>query len=42
MNWTTQDIPGQFGRRVVITGAAGDLGHETALALAGNDEETRA
>lgn len=33
--WTTQDIPSQRGRRVVITGATGGLGYETALALAG-------
>lgn len=33
--WTTQDIPSQTGRQVVITGATGGLGYETALALAG-------
>jgi NAD(P)-dependent dehydrogenase (short-subunit alcohol dehydrogenase family) len=32
--WTTRDIPPQQGRRVVITGATGGLGYETALALA--------
>ncbi len=32
--WTVQDIPAQAGRRVVITGATGGLGYETALALA--------
>jgi len=33
--WTTADIPPQRGRRVVITGATGGIGYETALALAG-------
>jgi len=33
--WTTDDIPNQQGRRVVITGATGGIGYETALALAG-------
>ncbi len=33
--WTAKDIPPQQGRRVVITGATGGLGYETALALAG-------
>lgn len=33
-HWTTDDIPSQRGRRVVITGATGGLGYETALALA--------
>ncbi|WP_158810748.1 oxidoreductase [Beijerinckia sp. L45] len=32
--WTTSNIPSQSGRRVVITGATGGLGYETALALA--------
>lgn len=32
--WTTQDIPPQSGKRVVITGATGGLGYETALAMA--------
>lgn len=32
--WTTRDIPPQQGRKVVITGATGGLGFETALALA--------
>ncbi|RFU47226.1 SDR family oxidoreductase [Paraburkholderia sp. DHOC27] len=33
-NWTTNDIPPQNGRLVVITGATGGLGYETALVLA--------
>jgi NAD(P)-dependent dehydrogenase (short-subunit alcohol dehydrogenase family) len=33
--WTTKDIPSQRGKLVVITGATGGLGYETALALAG-------
>ncbi|MGA7777003.1 MAG: oxidoreductase [Paraburkholderia sp.] len=33
-HWTTNDIQSQSGRRVVITGATGGLGYETALALA--------
>ena len=33
--WTLRDIPAQRDRRVVITGATGGLGYETALALAG-------
>ncbi|WP_027582886.1 SDR family oxidoreductase [Bradyrhizobium sp. Ai1a-2] len=33
--WSTADIPPQTGRTAVITGAAGGLGYETALALAG-------
>lgn len=33
-DWTTKDIPPQHGRKVVITGATGGLGYETALALA--------
>ena len=33
-NWTTNDIPDQTGKLVVITGATGGLGYETALALA--------
>jgi NAD(P)-dependent dehydrogenase (short-subunit alcohol dehydrogenase family) len=32
--WSTHDIPDQTGRKVVITGATGGLGYETALALA--------
>jgi NAD(P)-dependent dehydrogenase (short-subunit alcohol dehydrogenase family) len=32
--WNTHDIPPQQGRKVVITGATGGLGYETALALA--------
>ena len=32
--WSTHDIPAQHGKRVVITGATGGLGYETALALA--------
>ena len=34
-DWTTADIPSLNGRTVVITGATGGLGYETALALAG-------
>jgi NAD(P)-dependent dehydrogenase (short-subunit alcohol dehydrogenase family) len=34
MTWSIADIPPQKGRRAVITGATGGLGHETALALA--------
>lgn len=33
MNWTTSDIPPQFGRTVVVTGTGG-LGFQDALALA--------
>ena len=33
--WTIADIPPQNGKTVVITGATGGLGFETALALAG-------
>jgi NAD(P)-dependent dehydrogenase (short-subunit alcohol dehydrogenase family) len=32
--WTTENIPSQAGRRVVITGANSGIGFETALALA--------
>jgi enoyl-[acyl-carrier-protein] reductase (NADH) len=32
--WTTKDMPSQKDRRVIITGATGGLGWETALALA--------
>jgi NAD(P)-dependent dehydrogenase (short-subunit alcohol dehydrogenase family) len=32
--WTTADLPSQAGKLVVITGASGGLGFETALALA--------
>lgn len=32
--WTIRDMPPQKGRRVLITGATGGLGYETALALA--------
>lgn len=35
MSWTTADIPDQTGRTVLVTGANGGLGLETALALAG-------
>ncbi len=38
-NWTMHDIPDQSGRRVIITGATGGLGYETALALAGAHAE---
>jgi len=32
--WTTHDIPPQSGKTVLVTGATGGLGYETALALA--------
>lgn len=32
--WTVADIPSQNGRSVIVTGATGGLGYETALALA--------
>ena len=35
MTWTLQNIPLQTSKLVVITGATGGLGYETALALAG-------
>jgi 2-keto-3-deoxy-L-fuconate dehydrogenase len=35
MPFTVHDIPDQTGKLVVITGATGGLGYETALALAG-------
>ena len=38
-SWTIADIPGQTGRRAVITGATGGLGYECALALAGAGAE---
>jgi NAD(P)-dependent dehydrogenase (short-subunit alcohol dehydrogenase family) len=38
--WTVADIPPQAGRRAVVTGAAGGLGLQTALALAGAGAET--
>jgi NAD(P)-dependent dehydrogenase (short-subunit alcohol dehydrogenase family) len=34
-DWSVRNIPSQQGRRVLITGATGGLGYETALALAG-------
>jgi NAD(P)-dependent dehydrogenase (short-subunit alcohol dehydrogenase family) len=34
-DWSTADIPPLDGKTVVITGATGGLGYETALALAG-------
>lgn len=34
-DWTTADLPSLSGKTVVITGATGGLGYETALALAG-------
>jgi NAD(P)-dependent dehydrogenase (short-subunit alcohol dehydrogenase family) len=34
IQWTTKDMPAQTARQVVITGATGGLGFETALALA--------
>ncbi|KPC51962.1 oxidoreductase [Amantichitinum ursilacus] len=33
--WRTRDIPSQNGRHILITGATGGLGYETAMALAG-------
>jgi NAD(P)-dependent dehydrogenase (short-subunit alcohol dehydrogenase family) len=38
-DWTTNDIPDQTGKLVLITGATGGLGYETALALAGKGAE---
>jgi NAD(P)-dependent dehydrogenase (short-subunit alcohol dehydrogenase family) len=37
--WSLEDIPPQLGRLVVITGATGGLGYETALALASSGAE---
>ncbi|AQZ54504.1 SDR family oxidoreductase [Martelella mediterranea] len=37
-NWTTQDMPAQNGRTIVVTGTGG-LGFQTALALAGAGAE---
>lgn len=37
--WTTNDIPTQFGKLAVVTGATGGLGLETALSLAGAGAE---
>lgn len=37
--WNIQDIPSQIGKRVIITGATGGLGFETALALVGSGAE---
>jgi NAD(P)-dependent dehydrogenase (short-subunit alcohol dehydrogenase family) len=39
MSWSTNDILSQAGKLVVITGATGGLGYETALALAGAGAE---
>lgn len=33
-NWTADNIPDQFGRTAIVTGANAGLGYETALALA--------
>ncbi|WP_158808422.1 SDR family oxidoreductase [Beijerinckia sp. L45] len=38
-NWTTRNIPSQFGKLAIVTGATGGLGLETALALAGAGAE---
>jgi NAD(P)-dependent dehydrogenase (short-subunit alcohol dehydrogenase family) len=37
--WTTKEIPNQFGKLAVVTGATGGLGLETALSLAGAGAE---
>jgi NAD(P)-dependent dehydrogenase (short-subunit alcohol dehydrogenase family) len=37
--WTTKDIPNQFGKLAIVTGATGGLGLETALVLAGAGAE---
>src|ERR1700754_4293685 len=34
-DWSTADIPSLSGTTAVVTGAAGGLGYETAMALAG-------
>lgn len=34
-DWTTADLPSLSGKTVVVTGATGGLGYETAMALAG-------
>src|SRR5437764_841482 len=34
-NWTSEDIPDQTGKLVVVTGANSGLGYQTAWALAG-------
>lgn len=34
-DWSTADIPSLSGKTVVVTGATGGLGYETAMALAG-------
>ena len=39
MDWTTNDIPSQGGRLVVITGASGGLGFEAASVLANKGAE---
>ncbi len=38
-SWSVADIPPQQGKLVVVTGATGGLGYETALALAGAGAE---
>jgi NAD(P)-dependent dehydrogenase (short-subunit alcohol dehydrogenase family) len=38
-NWTTQNIPSQTGRRILITGANSGIGLEAAIALAGKGAE---
>ena len=39
MSWTARDIPDQTGRLIVVTGASGGLGLETAKALAARGAE---
>lgn len=39
MSWTAKDMPSQQGKLVIVTGATGGLGYETALALAQHGAE---